>query len=60
MKKYIFLTNEWFAQHSNWSDIENVQMVWISEGNNPDDAFENLIKEKLWLEQTSFEEIFCY
>lgn len=61
--RFIFLTNEGFtfserAQEGE-PDIENTQVVGFGEGNNPDEALNNLISENPHLLETPFEEIFC-
>lgn len=60
MRKFIFLTFEWFTQDPNLSEIENVQMIWISNGKDSKDAFENLKKENEWLIDTAFNELYCH
>lgn len=63
-KKFIFLTFEWYTYQPNSIsselDIENVQMIWISEWKTSKEAFENLKKENEWLFNTSFNEIYCH
>lgn len=63
-KSYIFLTFEGntFQPHSESleSDIENLQVIGISDGTNSQMAFENLIKEKSYLLETTFNKIFSY
>lgn len=60
MKKFIFLTFEWFTQEPNWNEIENVQMLWVWEWIDSKQAFENLKKQNEWLLETSFDEIYCH
>ncbi len=64
MKNYIFLTSEGYTcqpdSESSESDIENLQVIGVSEGDNSKMAFENLIKNNEYLLETSFDEIFCY
>ena len=64
MKNYIFLTSEGYTyqpdSESSESDIENLQVIGISEGNNSQMAFENLINNNENLLGTKFDEIFCY
>ncbi len=60
LKKYIFLTFEWFTQEPNLNEIENVQMIWIWEWINSQEAFENLKQQNEWLLKTSFNELYCY
>jgi len=62
-RKFIFLTNEGFTfqEHSKEvePDIENIQVVGTTEGVNPEDAFDNLLKENPYLSETRFNEIYC-
>ncbi len=60
MKKYIFLTDEWFTQQPDWKDIENTQVIWISKWNNPKQAFDNLKEDNNWILETSFNKVYCY
>ena len=64
MKSYIFLTREGCtyqpASESNEPDIENMQVIGISEGTSSEIAFENLIIENEHLLKTTFDEVFCY
>lgn len=64
MKNYIFLTSEGYTYQSNSEstepDIENLQVIGISEGNNSNMAFENLINNNENLLETTFDKIFCY
>lgn len=64
MKNYIFLTSEGYTYQPNSEsiepDIDNLQAIGISEGNNSQMAFENLIKKSEYLLETTFDEVFCY
>ena len=64
MKNYIFLTSEGHTYQldskSIEPDINNLQVIGISEGNNSQMAFENLIKNREYLLETTFNEVFCY
>ena len=50
MSSYIFLTNEGYTYQPNSNsiepDCENAQLIGISNGENQQEAFENLIKER--------------
>ena len=63
-KNYIFLTSEGHTyqpdQESIEPDIDNLQVIGISEGINSQMAFDNLIKNRKYLLKTTFNEIFCY
>lgn len=62
MNKYIFLTNEGYTFQPNSNDdlpnIENMQVIGFSFGNSPNDAFNRLIKENIYLTTSNFNEIF--
>lgn len=64
MKNYIFLTCEGYTyqpdSESTEPDIDTLQVIGISEGNNSQMAFENLIKKSKYLLETTFDEVFCY
>lgn len=64
MKNYIFLTGEGATYQpdsdSNEPNIENVQVIGVSEGISSEIAFENLIIENEYLLKTTFDEVFCY
>lgn len=64
MKNYIFLTSEvdTYQPYSKSSepDIENLQVLGISEGRTSKMAFKDLIKNNKHLLETTFDEMFCY
>jgi hypothetical protein len=64
MKSYIFITTEGVTyqpdSESPEPDIENCQVIGFAEGNSPEGAFDNLIKENGYLLETSFDEIICF
>lgn len=64
IKNYIFLTSEGHTcqpgSESTEPDIDNLQVIGISGGNNSQMAFENLIKDNGYLLETSFDKVFCY
>ncbi len=64
MKNYIFLTFEGHTyqpySESIEPDIDNLQVIGISEGSTSRMAFENLIKENNHLLETTFNEIISY
>ena len=57
MKHFIFLTKEGFTQTPDNKDIENLQVLGVSSGNNKEEAFENFKKENEYLQQTNFNEV---
>lgn len=61
---YIFLTDEGYTyqpkSESDVPDIENLQAIGITHGESPKQAFYNLIRERKYLLETSFDKIFCY
>ncbi len=64
MKSYIFITDEGHTFQPNTEaiepDIENCQVIGFAEGLNPQQAFENLIRNNSYLSQTTFNKIICY
>jgi len=62
--KYIFLTSEGYTYQPDSEcsepDIENLQVIGISEGNTSQMAFQNLIKNNGYLLKTTFDGMFCY
>lgn len=61
---YIFLTHEGYTFQpgsiSDIPDIENMQVIGFSRGLSPGSAFQNLIKENQYLQDTSYDEVICY
>jgi hypothetical protein len=64
MNHYIFLTDEGYTfqpdSESELPEVENLQVIGFAKGINADEAYKNLLLENLYLEETSFEKIFCY
>ncbi|MGL5354814.1 MAG: hypothetical protein ACRDA5_16100 [Clostridium sp.] len=64
MNSYIFLTEEGYTYQPNSEcqipDIENLQVIGISKGENESEAFYNLMEKREYLMETTFDEIFCY
>lgn len=64
MNKYIFLTNEGYTYQPDSDsiepDCENAQLIGISSGNTPEEAFENLINERKYLREFNFDETYSY
>lgn len=64
MNKYIFITNEGMTYQPDSDsidpDCENAQVIGFSNGNNQEEAFDNLLKENTQLKYTNFNEITCY
>ena len=57
MKHFIFLTQEGLTKTPDDTDVENLQVLGISKGDNKEKVFENLIKENEYLRQTDFDEV---
>jgi len=61
MKKYIFVTVEGTIyqpeSETEMPDIENLQIVGYGNGNSPEDAVKNMLKENEYLEKTNFDEV---
>lgn len=64
MNNYLFLTNEGYTyqpdSESIEPDCENSQLIGISSGNTQKDAFSNLLKERGYLKEFNFDEVYCY
>ena len=64
MHNYIFLTDEGYTfqpdSEANMPNIENLQVIGFSSGSTANEAFENLVKTHAYLEETTFDNIFCY
>jgi hypothetical protein len=64
MPSYIFLSGEGSTfqpgSESEVPDIENLQVIGISDGVTPAQALRNLLEENYYLRETTFQEIFCY
>jgi hypothetical protein len=64
MGSYIFLTDEGYTYQANsesdMPDIENLQVIGISDGENAKEAFYNLMSSRKYLMKTTFDKIFCY
>lgn len=64
MKSYIFITAEGYTfQPESTSiepDIENCQVIGFAKGENPKQAFQNMIQENKNLLETTFDELICY
>lgn len=64
MKSYIFITSEGYTfQPESTSiepDIENCQVIGFAKGENPKQAFQNMIQENKNLLETTFDELICY
>jgi len=64
MDNYIFLTDEGYTfmpnSESDVPNIENLQVIGISNGENEKEAFYNLMCQSENLVEISFDKIFCY
>lgn len=64
MNNYLFLTNEGYTYQPNSEciepDCENSQLIGIASGNTQEEAFNNLLKEKEYLKNFNFDEVYCY
>ena len=57
MKHFIFLTHEGLTKTPNNADVENLQVLGMSKGDNKTEVFENFIKENEYLLSTDFNEV---
>lgn len=64
MNNYLFLTNEGYTyqpdSESIEPDFENSQLIGIASGNTQEEAFRNLLKERDYLKEFNFDEVYCY
>jgi hypothetical protein len=63
MNSYIFITTEGYTyqpdSESAEPDIENCQVIGFAEGENKQQAFNNLIQNNQFLLETTFDELIC-
>ena len=57
MKHFIFLTQEGLTKAPDNTDVKNLQVLGISEGEDKEKAFENFVKENEHLLHTDFDEV---
>lgn len=57
MKEFIFYTSDGFTSDSNNKNVENMQILGFSDGENIQQAFENFKQENKWLDNYSYSEI---
>ncbi len=64
MNHFIFLTTEGFTFQPGSEtidpDIDNCQVIGFGSGACARDSFNDMIKNNPWLEETNFDEIYCY
>jgi hypothetical protein len=64
MNSYIFITTEGHTFQPETEavepDIENCQVIGFADGLDPQQAFENLLRDNIYLLQTTFNELTCY
>ncbi|MFH1638882.1 MAG: hypothetical protein ABIB93_01010 [Chloroflexota bacterium] len=61
MTRYIFITHEGYSfqplSESLEPDIENMQVIGFGQGNDAQDALEDMLKRNEFLAETSFDEV---
>ncbi|MDF1496976.1 MAG: hypothetical protein P1P90_02855 [Patescibacteria group bacterium] len=57
MPPFIFITQEGLTQAPNLEDIENLQFLGITNGENSRQAFENLLQENDWIRDSDYTEV---
>ena len=57
MRHFIFLTQEGITKTPSDLDIENLQVLGITQGNSYDDAFNNFLKEHSYLLDYNYKEV---
>ena len=64
MNKYVFMTDEGYTYQPNSTstepDCENSQVLGIFEGNNEEEAYQNLLDKNNYLLRSNFKRIYCY
>lgn len=64
MDHYIFLTTEGYTfqpnSDSETPELENLQVIGLASGADPDDAYRDLLLSHSYLKETNFNQIFCY
>ncbi len=64
MHSFIFVSKEGFtfkpSSEAIEPDIENLQVLGIERGGTGNQAFEKLLEENKWLQNSGFEEVFCF
>ena len=67
MKHFIFLTDEGRTLRPDRDlddefdlELENLQVLGVVSGENPKNAFDNLLLENSFVKNLGFEKIFCY
>ncbi len=56
MPQFIFITQEGLTQAPNLEDIENLQVLGITNGETSRQAFENLLEENDWIRDSDYTE----
>lgn len=54
MSHFIFYTYEGYTEGPNGKSIENCQLLGVAGGETVEGAFENLLKENLWISEYDF------
>lgn len=61
--RFIFLSFDWTTYQPNSEssepDIENMQVIWFSEWFSRKEAFQNLLSENNYIQETTFDEVWC-
>lgn len=64
MKHYIFVTHEGHTfqpgSESTEPDVENLQVIGFADGNTPEEATINLMKDNTYLIETAFDEVTAF
>lgn len=57
MPPFIFLTSEGQTTAPNLEDIENLQVLGITNGYNSREAFNRLLQENAWIKEAGYKEV---
>ncbi|OQB19445.1 MAG: hypothetical protein BWY14_00409 [Parcubacteria group bacterium ADurb.Bin192] len=59
MPPFIFLTSDGQTTAPNLEDIDNLQVLGITNGHNSREAFNRLLQENAWIKESDYEEVLC-
>ena len=64
LNHYIFVSDEGYTFQPNkdelGDEVDNLQVIGLSEGETPSEAFKNLVQDNTYLAKTTFNELKCY
>ena len=57
MKRYVFYTTDGYSQDSKLKETENCQIIGFSQGKDVMEAYDNLLKDNLYIQEFQYESI---